>query len=282
MLDQILEHKRTEIARLDLAALKRQAQDAPAPRDFGAALAPSHKLVSGDGSADYAPPPHRPAGERQKACPKLIAELKRASPSRGLLAPQLDLLQLAQLYAANGAAAISVLTDEKFFMGSLDTLRALRFTRRASLPLLRKDFILAPAQVYETRAAGADAMLLIAAALRDDGVLADLHALALDLGLTPLVEVHDRADLARVLRLPGLKLVGINNRDLKTFTVSLETTASLCQLVPAEIRVVSESGIFTAAHMARLAALGVEAALVGEALVTAPDIAAKVQELAGG
>ena len=282
MLDQILEHKRTEIERLDLAALKCQAQDAPPPRDFFAALAPSPKLVSGDGSADYAIPSYLPAGDRENARVKIIAELKRASPSRGLLAPHLDLLQLAEIYAANGAAALSLLTDEKFFLGSLETLQALRFTVHASLPLLRKDFILSPAQVYETRAAGADAMLLIAAALPDDGVLADLHALALSLGLTPLVEVHDQADLARVLRLPGLKLVGINNRDLKTFTVSLDTTAALRSLIPPGIRVVSESGIFTAAHIARLAALGVDAALVGEALVTAPDIAAKVRELAGG
>jgi indole-3-glycerol phosphate synthase len=282
ILDKILEHKRTEIERLDLAALKRQAQDAPPARDFLAALAvPPLTLVSGDGSADYATPAHLPAGERQNFRVKLIAELKRASPSRGLLAPHLDLLQLAQIYAANGAAAISVLTDEKFFLGSLETLRTLRFTSHISLPLFRKDFILVPAQVYETRAAGADAVLLIAAALPEDDTLAELHALALDLGLTPLVEVHDQADLVRALRLPGLKLVGINNRDLKTFTVSLDTTAKLRPLVPPGIRVVSESGIFTSVDMARLAVFQVAAALVGEALVTAPDIGARVRELAG-
>jgi indole-3-glycerol phosphate synthase len=231
MLDQILEHKRTEIERLDLAALKSQAQDAPPPRDFLAALTSPLKLVSGDGSADYAALSERAMGAGESARVKLIAELKRASPSRGMLAPHLDLLQLAQIYAANGAAAISVLTDERFFLGSLETLRALRNvpvfppSGRAAegegLPLLRKDFILAPAQVYETRAAGADAMLLIAAALPEDDRLAALHALALELGLTPLVEVHAEADLARALHLPRLRLVGINNRDLKTFTVSL-------------------------------------------------------------
>jgi indole-3-glycerol phosphate synthase len=289
MLDQILAHKRTEIRRLNLAALKSQAQDAPPPRDFLAALARLPKLVSSDGSADYAAPAQISAGEEGSV--KLIAELKRASPSRGMLAPHLDLFQLAQIYAAGGAAAISVLTDERFFLGSLDTLRVLRANsplphkvrgaEGGGLPLLRKDFILAAAQIYETRAAGADAVLLIAAALPEDGRLADLHALALSLGLTPLVEVHDQADLARALRLPDLKLVGINNRDLKTFTVSLDATAVLRPLVPPGIRVVSESGIFTSADMARLAALQVDAALVGEALVTAPDIGAKVRELAG-
>ena len=167
-------------------------------------------------------------------------------------------------------------------LGRLDTLRALRLTHHISLPLLRKDFILSPAQIYETRAAGADAVLLIAAALPDDAELADLHALALDLGLTPLMEVHTLSELERILRLPRLKLVGVNNRDLTTFNVSLETTAQLRPHVPAGIGVVSESGIFTAEHIARLAALGVNAALVGEALVTAADIGAKVRELALG
>ncbi len=278
MLDQILEHKRTEIERLDLAALKRQAQEAPAPRDFAAALGASPKLVSGDGSADYAASAD---GPEARPSVRLIAELKRASPSRGQLAPHLDLEQVARIYADNGAAALSVLTDEKFFMGRLETLHTVRFSLGLPLPLLRKDFILVPAQVYETRAAGADAVLLIAAALPEGEALADLHALALELGLTPLVEVHTAAELERGLRLPGLRLVGINNRDLGTFTVSLETTAALRPLVPAGVRVVSESGIFTPTHMARLAALRVDAALVGEALVTAPDIGAKVRELAG-
>jgi indole-3-glycerol phosphate synthase len=279
MLDKILAHKRTEIEHLNLAELKARAADAPTPRPF---LPPS------------APPRVR-----------LIAELKRASPSRGLLAPHLNLIELAQIYADNGASAISILTDEKFFLGQLDTLHALRFTSHVSLPLLRKDFILAEAQLYETRAAGADAVLLIAAALpsvetprwgvsagperssdeqrRSTGTsLQELHALALELGLTPLVEVHDEAELECVLRLPNLKLVGINNRDLKTFNISLDTTMRLRPLIPPGLAVVSESGIFTAAHVAQLAALPVNAILVGEALVTAPDIGAKVRELSGG
>ena len=255
MLPKILDHKRSEIGRLDAASLRHEAADAPWPRPFLPPLA-----------------------ERGRV--RLIAEIKRASPSRGLLAPHLDIHQIARLYAGNGAAAISVLTDVKFFLGSLDDLRDLRASADPLPPLLRKDFILAPAQVYETRAAGADAMLLIAAAL-DDAALFDLHALALELGLTPLVEVHTRAELERVLPVPGLRLVGINNRDLGTFAISLDTTEALRPHIPAGLMVVSESGIFTAADVARLAALPVDAVLVGEALVTAPDIGAKVRELSG-
>jgi indole-3-glycerol phosphate synthase len=255
VLTEILAHKRTEIARLDLASLRAQAADAPASRPFL--------------------PPLSAAG-----LVRLIAEIKRASPSKGLLAPHLDIQQIARLYALHGAAAISVLTDEKYFLGRLDYLRELRASPAPLPPLLRKDFILAPVQVYETRAAGADAMLLIAAALTGRELL-DLHALALDLGLTPLVEVHTRPELDRVLPIPGLRVVGINNRDLGTFNVTLDTTAVLRPLIPAGLIVVSESGIFTAADVARLAALPIDAVLVGEALVTAPDIAAKVRELTG-
>jgi len=288
MLDQILAHKRTEIERLDLPTLKSMALDATRPRNPLPAF--GHPPPSADPNGDEAQLSEpmgegRGGGRGVRAEPgrgvRLIAELKRASPSRGLLAPNIDLIELARIYADNGAAALSVLTDEKFFMGSLETLRALRFTHHVSLPLLRKDFILSTVQVYETRAAGADAILLIAAALPDDSEIADLHALALELGLTPLVEVHNREELERVLRLPQLKLVGINNRDLKTFTISLDTTAALRPHIPREICVVSESGIFTAAHVEQLAALEVNAILVGEALVTAPDIGAKVRELAG-
>ncbi|MEP7358860.1 MAG: indole-3-glycerol phosphate synthase TrpC, partial [Anaerolineales bacterium] len=179
---------------------------------------------------------------------------------------------------------ISVLTDEEFFMGRLDTLRELRAQGNV-LPLLRKDFILSPAQLYQTRAAGADAVLLIVAALLSDGPepgsLPALHALALELGLTPLVEVHSLPELKRALRLPGLQCVGINNRDLSTFEVRLETTLSLRGQIPAGVRVVSESGIFTTADVLTLAAAGVQAVLVGEALITAPDIGAKVRELSG-
>ncbi|HEX9014030.1 MAG TPA: indole-3-glycerol phosphate synthase TrpC, partial [Anaerolineaceae bacterium] len=211
----------------------------------------------------------------------LIAELKRSSPSKGVLAAHLDLALAAELYAANGAAAVSVLTDEAFFNGQLETLRELRFTRKLGLPLLRKDFIIHEAQLYETRAAGADAVLLIAAALPDDALFADLHALALELGLTPLVEVHSAEETRRVLQLPGLRMVGINNRSLETFEVTLETTENLRPLIPAGVIVVAESGIFTAADVARAARAGADAVLVGEALVTADDIPARVRELSG-
>jgi indole-3-glycerol phosphate synthase len=211
----------------------------------------------------------------------LIAELKRASPSKGILAPHLDLFQVADIYAQNGAAAISVLTDEKFFMGKLETLWELRFAHQSQLPLLRKDFILDEVQLYESRASGAEAVLLIAAALPDDQHFAELHTLALELGLTPLVEVHDEIETERALSLKDIRLIGINNRNLATFEVSLQTTEQLRPRIPSEIAVVSESGIFTAQDVERLSRANIDAILVGEALVTAPDIAAKVRELSG-
>jgi indole-3-glycerol phosphate synthase len=262
ILEEILTHKRDQVAALDEAALRRAAELSPRPLDFLRELRR-----------------HAQAGR-----PGLIAELKRASPSKGLLAPHLDMLAAAEQYAANGAAAISVLTDERFFQGRLETLQTLRARREAAgqgLPLLRKEFIISAAQVYQSRAAGADALLLIAAALPEDALLADLHALALELGLTPLVEVHNRAELERALRLPGLRLAGINNRDLDTFRVSLETTESLRPLLPDGIAVAAESGIHNAQDAARMAALGVDALLVGEALVTAADLPAQVSRLAG-
>ncbi len=268
ILDTIIAHKKTEIVKLDASALRYAAESAPLPRDVLAAL-----------SVSAGPTKNETASREQKV--RLIAELKRASPSKGILAPHLDLFQVAKMYTANGAAAISVLTDEKFFLGKLDTLRELRFTYQISAPLLRKDFIIDERQVYETRASGADAILLITAALPDDAHFTALHSLALELGLTPLVEVHTADELARALKLPGLKLVGINNRDLTTFNVSLATTEQLRPLIPAGVAVVAESGIFTAADVARLKAVGVDAVLVGEALITATDIGAKVRELSG-
>lgn len=258
ILDTILEHKKTEVAALDAVALRRAAEQSPAPRDFLAAI------------------------RRRDGLPvNLIAELKRASPSKGMLAPHLDLFQVADIYMDNGAAAMSVLTDEKFFLGKLETLYALRFTHPARVPLLRKDFTIAEVQLYEARTNGADAILLIAAALNDDKLFADLHATALELGLTALVEVHNEEELERALKIPSIKLVGINNRDLTTFTLSLETTERLRPLIPAGIAVVAESGIFTAADVARLEKVGIDAILVGEALITAPDIGQKVHELSG-
>ena len=259
ILAEIIAHKKTEIAALDSPSLRRAAEAAPVPRDFLATLSP---LLPGEGSGV-----------------RLIAELKRASPSKGVLAPHLDLSQVAEIYAQNGASAISVLTDEKFFLGKLETLRELRFSRKLELPLLRKDFMIDEVQLYESRASGADAILLIAAALTDDRRFADLHALALELGLTPLVEVHDEVETERALRLSGVRLIGINNRNLSTFDVSLETTERIRPMIPAEMVVVAESGIFTASDVERLAKANVDAILVGEALVTSVDIGAKVREL---
>jgi indole-3-glycerol phosphate synthase len=186
---------------------------------------------------------------------------------------------VADIYTQNGASAISVLTDEKFFLGKLETLRELRFTRKLELPLLRKDFMIDEVQLYESRANGADAILLIAAALPDDKHFADLHSLALDLGLTPLVEVHNKVETERALKLKDIRLIGINNRNLATFEVSLETTERIRPMIPSGITVVAESGIFTATDVERLAQANVNTILVGEALVTSQDISAKVREL---
>lgn len=270
ILAQILEQKKLEIAALDAQSLRRAAESSPAPRDFLAAI--SARLL-GEG-------PGVRSRRRFLPSPSLIAELKRASPSRGILAPHLDLFQVADIYTQNGASAISVLTDEKFFMGSLETLHQLRITNHQLL-LLRKDFIIDESQIYEARANGADAILLIAAALLDDKLFADLHAIALQLGLTPLVEVHDEAETERALKIPNIKLIGINNRNLATFDVSLETTERIRPMISPDIAVVAESGIFTASDVERLAKANVDAILVGEALVTSEDIPAKVRELSG-
>jgi indole-3-glycerol phosphate synthase len=258
ILDAILAQKWVEIAALDLPGLRRLAEGSPPPRNFMGAVS-----------------------RRQNRPLALIAEIKRASPSKGVLAPHLDVFRLADTYIQNGAAAISVLTDAKFFQGSLETLRELRFTRRSPLPFLRKDFILDEAQVYETRACGADAILLIAAALQDEGRLAALHRLAQELGLAALVEVHDEAETERALALSEVRLIGINNRSLANFDTSLATTERLRPRIPPGICVIAESGIFTAADVSRLSEARVDAILVGEALVTAANIGAKVRELSG-
>jgi indole-3-glycerol phosphate synthase len=258
ILEKILEQKKLEITALDAQSLRRAAEQSPIPRDFLAALT---------------------RGVRSR--PSLIAELKRASPSKGILAPHLDLFQVADIYIQNGASAISVLTDEKFFMGKLETLYELKNTKQVSVPLLRKDFTIDETQIYEARANGADAILLIAAALPDDKHFADLHACALSLGLTALVEVHDEAEAERALKLKDVRLIGINNRNLATFEVSLETTERIRPMIGPGIAVVAESGIFTAKDVERLAKINIDAILVGEALVTSDDIPAKVRELSG-
>jgi indole-3-glycerol phosphate synthase len=255
ILDQILDWKQVEVEQQKraqpLEAMRDAARSAPPPRDLAAAL--------------------RAPGV------SLIAEIKRASPSKGLLRPDLDPGAQAAAYEAHGAAAISVLTDERFFRGSLDDLRAVRQTVR--LPVLRKEFVIDDYQVYQARAAGADAVLLIVAAL-DDGALHPLYELTHELGMSALVEVHDEPELERALCLYP-RILGINNRNLHTFAVSLDVTARLSARVPPETLLVAESGIHTAGDVERLAALGVHGMLVGESLVCAPDVGLKIRELTG-
>lgn len=258
ILSEIFEYKRLEIAHSKrarpLEALVEQVDSAPPAFDFLEAL------------------------KQARGCPALIAEVKQRSPSRGQMTEQFDPLNLARLYAQNGARAISVLTDERYFGGSLEILQAIAAIPNRP-PLLRKDFICDAYQLYEARAAGADAILLIVAGL-SEAEIQDLYAQSLELGLTPLVEVHTLVELKAGLRLNPV-LLGINNRDLKTFEVNLDTTLNLRPHVPREVVLVAESGIHSWQDVDRLAQVGVDAILVGEALVTAPDIAKQVRELAG-
>jgi indole-3-glycerol phosphate synthase len=254
ILDRILANKYLEVAQrriaLPIEPLREQALAQTPPRDFLAAL-------------------------KRVGRPALIAECKKASPSKGLLRPEYDPAQLARTYAENGAAALSVLTDEKFFQGALNDLSKAR--EAAGLPALRKDFIVDGYQVYEARAAGADAVLLIVAALHLDQ-LRKLHQLIDELGMTALVEVHDEAEVETASQIAP-KLLGVNNRNLHDFTVDLQMTVRLRKCIPANITLVAESGIHTADDVARVRDMGVDAILVGEALVTASDVGAKVREL---
>ena len=211
---------------------------------------------------------------------RLIAEVKKASPSRGLLAENFDPQSLTQAYVENGAAAISVLTDPRF-QGTLDDLEAV--SQVASLrrtPVIRKDFIFDPYQVYEARSNGADGLLLIVAILSPSH-LAEMLSVCQELWMQALVEVHDEAELDAAVD-GGAEIIGINNRNLHTFETNLSVTEGLAGRVPRGKIIVSESGIFTAADVSHLQGLGVNAVLVGEALVTADDVAAKVRELALG
>lgn len=256
ILDKIVAAKREEIVRAKRAvsedAVRRLAAEAPPPRDF------FHALV--------APPPVR-----------LIAEVKKASPSKGLLRADFRPVEIAKTYEAHGAACLSVLTDVEFFQGSLDYLRQIR--RAVDIPVLRKDFVLDVYQVFEARAAGADAVLLIAECL-DDDALKTLHDVIVTLGMTPLVEFYEPEQLPRVLEV-GARLIGVNNRDLKSFEVDLAHTIRMRRLIPADRAVVGESGIRTRDDVLRLAEAGVQAMLVGESLVTSHDIGAAVDALLG-
>ncbi|RLS44780.1 MAG: indole-3-glycerol phosphate synthase TrpC [Planctomycetota bacterium] len=256
ILQQIMVHKRTEVttarSRVAVAELERQIQTAPPVRDFKAALLR-----------------HHPMG--------LIAEVKRASPSAGLIRADFSATEIARTYVENGAACLSVLTDEKYFQGHLDYLRQIRET--VDVPLLRKDFILDEYQILEARSVGADCILLIAECL-DDAQLTDLYQAAVGLGMQALVELHDAANLERVLRL-NPQLVGVNNRDLKVMKTNLQHCIDLRSRVPGDILFVGESGIHSRADVERLTTGDVHAMLVGETLMKSPDIGAKVRELLG-
>ncbi len=206
---------------------------------------------------------------------KLIAEIKKASPSKGLLCPDFKPAEMAQVYEKSGAAAISVLTEINHFQGSLEHLKDIR--EKVNLPLLRKDFIFDEYQVYETAISGADALLLIAAILNQKQ-LANLLNLSHNLGMACLVEIHDKSELEKALQ-SGAEIIGINNRDLKTFETDIETTRNLRYFIPRGKIVVSESGIKNHDDIKRLESWGVNAALVGETLVTAQDIRGRIKEL---
>ncbi len=257
ILDKIVASKREELAAAKLAAplaeVRQQAAAQPRPLDLAGAL--------NDGGI------------------RLIAEVKKASPSRGLLSPDFDPVRLARTYVANGAAAVSCLTDPRF-QGELPHLSAIkRSGASGQAPVLRKDFIFDLYQVHEARAAGADAILLIVAIL-EPAQLSELLWTARSLGMQCLVEVHDEAELETAVA-AGAEVIGINNRDLHTFTTDLAVTQRLAPQVPRDRVLVSESGIFTPDDLRLLEAVRVNAVLVGEAIVTAPDIAAKVRELSG-
>ena len=207
----------------------------------------------------------------------IIAEVKRASPSKGIIRKDYDPAGLAAIYEENGASAVSVLTEERFFQGSLSHLSEVRGA--VGLPLLRKDFIVAPYQVFEARAAGADAILLIVAAL-DDAKLTELFNISTSLDMAVLVEVHTAGELRRALK-AGAEIIGINNRDLKTFTTDLSTTIELVKDISAPTVVVSESGINTASDISKLRGAGVHSFLIGEAFLREDDPASKLRELRG-
>lgn len=256
ILEKIVARKREEIAeagsRRSLLELKARLPGAPAVRDFVAAL----RGADGIG---------------------LIAEVKKASPSAGVIREDFDPVAIAKTYEESGAACISVLTDEHFFQGHLDYLVQVR--RAVSLPVLRKDFVLDPYQVVEARAAGADCVLLIAECL-DDRALEELYHAVLELGMSALIELYEPENLERVLRL-NPPMIGINNRNLKTFVTDLDHTLRLRPMIPDDCLIISESGIRTREDVLKLKAGGVGGILVGETLMRSNSISVKVRELLG-
>lgn len=265
VLAEIVAHKRTEIvaaqARVSLEDCRKKARDAEPARNFFAAVTRPVKQL------------------------RVIAEVKKASPSAGVIRPDFDPVAIARAYHENGAAAISCLTDEKFFQGSLDYIAQIK--QAVPLPVLRKDFIVDPYQIYEARAAGADAILLIAECLPDEARLIDMMILATELKLTTLVEVHDVENLLKVRPHIGFPiesycLLGINNRNLKTMTTDLGHTLRMLEMVENPDILVSESGIRTHEDVQRLANAGVHRVLVGEHLMRQPDVGQALRELIHG
>lgn len=256
ILDRILAQKSNEIeaakARRSLVDVQRDADRARPPRDFARALRGTESI-------------------------RLIAEVKKASPSKGVIRADFDPLAIAREYESSGAHCLSVLTDENFFQGHLDYLRLIASS--VEIPVMRKEFILDPYQVYEARAAGADAVLLIAECLHDE-TLVSLRELIEDLGMSALVELYDPENISRVLE-AGATLIGVNNRDLRTFETDLEHTIRMRKLLPNELTLVGESGISSRADAALLQANGVDAMLVGESLMRQPDVGAAVRQLLG-
>jgi indole-3-glycerol phosphate synthase len=261
ILEEIIWHKETEVEamrdRLPLLQLRQQVQDVSPPLDFLAAL------------------------RNGKTNPALIAEVKKASPSKGIIKADFNPVAIAKAYSEGGASCLSVLTDSKFFQGSFDNLSLIR--AEVNLPLLCKEFIIYPYQIYYARAKGADAVLLIAAVLENK----DLNyfvKITKALGMTPLIEVHTLEELDRVLEIEGVELVGINNRNLEDFTVSLETTTNILAarkeiLAQRQILIVSESGLHTAADLNTVQAAGAKAVLIGESLVKQDNLAQAIANL---
>ncbi|NIT14284.1 MAG: indole-3-glycerol phosphate synthase TrpC [Candidatus Dadabacteria bacterium] len=255
ILDDILQNKKIEVQEaktiLPFDELKCKVKNCPAPKDFYSALCSKNGEI------------------------RIIAEIKKASPSKGILSADFNPQKIASLYESSGADAISVLTDSKFFKGSLDDLRAVRNT--VDLPLLRKDFMIEPYQLYEAKYYGADAVLLIVAALGYEQ-LAELKSTAQSLGLHALVEVHNVKELETALSLNS-DIIGINNRDLKTFDVSLQTSVELSRYIPDDILIISESGIQSPEDIKSLKSHGISSFLIGESLMKSEDPGDKIKEL---
>jgi indole-3-glycerol phosphate synthase len=254
ILDKIIENKRSEVERtkksIPLDFLKSELQNLDNTKGF-------YDSISPDGSI------------------KVIAEIKRASPSKGVLRSDFNPVEISKSYASGGASAISVLTDSRFFKGSLEHLKDIRSS--VEIPLLRKDFIIDPYQIYESRFYGADAILLIVAAL-ESTILRELLELAHSLDMDAIVEIHDQRELDKAIE-AGSKIIGINNRDLRTFAVSLETSLRLCRLIPREKIIISESGIGSSEDIKRLRAAGISVLLIGETFMRAHSPGEELRKL---